>query len=108
MSISDEDKKYTVNFSPLTKNIAELNFAKEAERLHFEMESNKLVLRYSTDIDELAFNQLNYVVELKGTGVINSSKRNEPVIMQIEEKPKDQFLFNGIWIYSKYLHEAKK
>lgn len=67
VSASLNDLIYTVNYSPLTRNISDLDLMKEIERLYFSVSNNIIELNYSNTEQEVEFHKSDFIIKLKGT-----------------------------------------
>ena len=56
-----------ITFPPLTRNISDLDFEKEVQRLHFIVEDCQIKLKSCPDDSEIDFYKNDVVVKLKGT-----------------------------------------
>ena len=57
VNTSLNDLVYTTNYSPLTRNISELDLFKEIDRLHFTILNSQIELHYSNTEQEVEFHK---------------------------------------------------
>lgn len=107
LTIATQEKLYETSFSPLTRNIAELDFVKEVDRLRFDVVNNKLELKFSNTPEEISFYKLHYVIKLKGTSVFSPYNENMLSLIKIEEKGSDWIVFDGTWAFTEYTSRQK-
>lgn len=92
--VSNAEGYFNIEYYPMTRNIEDLNFEDEINRLYFSTDKGVVKLNVAEDKLQSKIRQNDYVVKLKGSYVFSNNGSNIYMTVHVEEINENELIFS--------------